>query len=49
VIHGPRQPEHETLQQYVHRIVSCAPPPTPEECAELAALLRLGRGDSVAT
>jgi hypothetical protein len=45
---APWQPEDETLQQYIHRIVHTAPVPNSEQSARLAALLRLGArgGDS---
>lgn len=41
-LHGPRRPEVETLHEYIDRIVSSAPAPTPEDCRHIASLLRLG-------
>lgn len=39
---GPWQPEVETLREYIARLVSTAPPLSPEEVSRLAPLLRLG-------
>jgi len=43
---GPRQPDAETLDEYIQRVVRNAGQPSQEEYAHLAALLGFGAHDS---